>query len=106
METYFANMVAEEGTKERLVQDLRTLLHDAEDLALAAGQQMVGKSREELLAALERVKTTCRRVDGRARGCVKTADRVVRDNPYPTLGFAFAAGLLIGILATRNEDGQ
>ena len=32
----------------------------------------------------------------------KAADRVIRDNPYQTIGLAFGLGLLIGVLARRK----
>ena len=62
METFFKNMTGEEGTKQRLVKDLITLVHDAEDLVKATGGDLAEKSKEEIIQALERVKASCRRL--------------------------------------------
>src|SRR4051794_29235244 len=102
METYFDNMTAAEGTRERLLQDLRTLVHDAEDLIVATGGDLAGKSRDELLKALERLKVVCERMEKTAAGYARTADRVIRDYPYQSLSMAFSAGLLLGVLAGRR----
>jgi hypothetical protein len=51
METYFANMNAAEGSKEKLVQDLMTLVRDAESLVKTAGGS--GKQiKQDLMVAL------------------------------------------------------
>jgi ElaB/YqjD/DUF883 family membrane-anchored ribosome-binding protein len=102
METYFYNMTAEEGTKEKLLQDLMVLLRDAEELIKATGENVGRKSREELMAALAKAKTTCQRVEKRAAAGAQSADRVIRDYPYSTMGLAFGLGLFIGILANRR----
>ena len=62
METYFSNMTAGDGTKEKLVQDLTTLVNDAEELVKATGGQLADTSKAELITALDRVKASCRRL--------------------------------------------
>jgi ElaB/YqjD/DUF883 family membrane-anchored ribosome-binding protein len=102
METYFANMNAAEGSKEKLVQDLMTLVRDAESLVKTAGGNLADKSRQDLITALERVKASCRRLEAQAAVHARTADRVIRDHPYESIGVAFGIGLLLGILGARD----
>jgi ElaB/YqjD/DUF883 family membrane-anchored ribosome-binding protein len=102
METYFSNMTAGEGTKEKLVQDLMTLVNDAEALVKAAGGQLADKSKTELVTALDRVKNSCRKMQDHAVAGARSADRVIREHPYQSVGVAFAIGLLIGVLAMRD----
>jgi ElaB/YqjD/DUF883 family membrane-anchored ribosome-binding protein len=102
METYFYNMAAEEGTKEKLIQDLMVLLRDAEELIKVTGENVGRKSKEELMAALAKAKTTCQRVERRAAAGAQSADRVIRDYPYASMGIVFGLGLFIGILANRR----
>ena len=102
METYFYNMTAEEGTKEKLVQDLLVLLRDAEELMKATGVNVGRKSKEELMAALARAKTTCQKIEKRAAISAQSADRVIRDYPYPSVVLAFGLGLVVGVLACRR----
>ncbi|MCI0746238.1 MAG: hypothetical protein L0Y58_12610 [Verrucomicrobia subdivision 3 bacterium] len=102
METYFKNMTADEGTKERLVQDLITLVHDAEDLVRATGHDLAEKSRKELIEALERVKASCRRLEAHAETSLRAADKMIRQHPYESIGVALGLGLLIGALVNRR----
>jgi ElaB/YqjD/DUF883 family membrane-anchored ribosome-binding protein len=102
METYFSNMTATEGTKEKLVEDLMTLVHDAEELVKAAGSDLAGKSKIELNAALERVKASCGKLQGKAEASARRADQIIREHPYQSVGIAFGVGLLIGVLVNRN----
>lgn len=102
METYFKNMTADEGTKEKFTQDLMTLIHDAEDLVRATGGNLADKSKEELIAALGRLKNTCRRVEAQAIASTRFTAKVIREHPYQALGAALGLGLLVGILAARR----
>jgi ElaB/YqjD/DUF883 family membrane-anchored ribosome-binding protein len=101
METYFKNMSAEEGTKEKLIQDLIILVHDAEDLIKATGENLSDKAKEDLIAALDRVKASCQRIEKEAVAVAKTTDRIVRDHPYESMGIGFAGGLIMGMLLRR-----
>jgi len=102
METYFSNMTSGDGTKEKLVKDLATLVSDAEELVKATGGQLAGKSREELASAVERIKAGCRKLEGHVVAGAKQADRVIREHPYQSIGVAFGIGLLVGVLASRD----
>ena len=102
MEMYFNNMTAEEGTREKLVQDLMTLVHDAEELVKATGSNLADKSKAELIAALERVKVGCRKVEASAAVGARRADQLIREHPYESIGVVFGLGLLIGVLINRD----
>ena len=102
METYFDNMTAQEGSRERLIQDLKVLLHDAEDLIKAAGEDLSEHTREELAAIMEKIKLTCRRIEQKAVASARTTDRMIRENLYQSIGISFGLGLLIGILVNRR----
>jgi ElaB/YqjD/DUF883 family membrane-anchored ribosome-binding protein len=96
METYFNNLTAKEGTKEKLLQDLMTLVNDAEELVHIVGGQLAEKSKTELAAALDRLKAGCRQLESRAAVGARQADRVIREHPYQSIGVAFGLGLLLG----------
>ena len=102
METYFNNMTAEEGTKEKLAKDLMTLVRDAEELVRVTGSQLAGKSKVELNTALERLKSGCRKVEESAVVGARHTDRVIRKHPYQSIGLAFGVGLLVGTLINRE----
>jgi ElaB/YqjD/DUF883 family membrane-anchored ribosome-binding protein len=48
------------------------------------------------------LKTLIQRAEQKAVERAKAADRVVRENPYQTIGLALGLGILIGILARRK----
>jgi ElaB/YqjD/DUF883 family membrane-anchored ribosome-binding protein len=90
---------------DRLVDDLKTVVRDAEDLMKAtAGQvgEKVGEVRSRLAAALETAKATCQRLEEKTIAAAKATDRTIRDHPYESIGIAFGLGLLVGVLVSRK----
>jgi len=102
METYFQNMTAEEGSKDKLVHDLNVLVHDAEELIKVTGRNLSEKSKEQLIVALDRFKTTCGKLEQEAATAAKATDKLIRENPLTSIGVAFGIGLLLGVLITRD----
>lgn len=102
METFFKNMTGEEGTKQRLVKDLITLVHDAEDLVKATGGDIAEKSKKEIMEALERVKASCQRLEEQAATTLRAADRAIRKHPYESMGIALGVGVVVGVLLNRD----
>lgn len=107
MEEHYHNMVpADPGpTREKLAEDLRLLVHDAEQL-LKSGVNEAGEKaaelRARLQASLDNAKGTMKRLEDRAIAGARAADRVIRDHPYESLGIAFGIGLLVGVLINRR----
>jgi len=90
---------------DRLVSDLKTVAHDAEDLLKASAGEVTEKARDaraRLTAALERAKDACERLEEKAIAGAKATDKVIRDHPYHSIGVAFGIGVLIGVLVTRK----
>jgi ElaB/YqjD/DUF883 family membrane-anchored ribosome-binding protein len=101
METYFKNLTPEEGTPEKLLQDLRILKEDTEELFRITGEKVAAKSKEKFISAVDRLRDSCVRIQNRAVSGAKTTDRAIQQNPYSAVGLAFGVGLLVGILARR-----
>jgi ElaB/YqjD/DUF883 family membrane-anchored ribosome-binding protein len=94
-----------EAATERLVEDLKAVVRDGEDLLKAGARDLTERgmaARERLSTALESAKETQQNLQAQAAAQVKAADRMVRDYPYHSLGVALGVGLLIGILAGRR----
>ena len=94
-----------QSANEQLASDLKTVVHDAEELMKAtAGQagEKVSEARNRLTAALESAKETCQRLEEKAAAAAKATDHVIREHPYESLGIAFTVGLLIGVLVSRK----
>jgi ElaB/YqjD/DUF883 family membrane-anchored ribosome-binding protein len=107
MEEHYHNMVADSNdvTRDKLAEDLRVLVRDAEQL-LKSGTDQAGEKAAELRARLQtslnKAKETVRRAEDKAIAGAKAADRVIRAHPYESIGVAFGVGLLIGILVNRK----
>jgi ElaB/YqjD/DUF883 family membrane-anchored ribosome-binding protein len=97
-------MTTSEANK-RLVGDLKTVAHDAEELMKAtanhAGEKVV-ELRERLSTALDSAKVTAQRLEDKTIEAAKATDRAVREHPYQSIGIAFGVGLLIGVLVARK----
>ena len=103
METRSAEEI-EEST-ERLLQDLKAVVQDGEELLKAGAHHLSERgmaARERLSAALEVAKETRRKIEQRAVESVRRTDRTIREHPYQSIGIAFGVGMLLGILINRK----
>lgn len=103
METYFKNLTPEEGTPAKLLQDLRVLKQDTEELFIAARGKVAAKSKEKFLSALDKLKATCLNAQAKARSGAQSTDRIIHDYPYSAMGFAFGLGLIMGVMVNRKR---
>jgi ElaB/YqjD/DUF883 family membrane-anchored ribosome-binding protein len=93
------------GTTQKLAEDLKTVAQDVEELIKAGGAEMSEKAREiqeHLHQALEVAQATAQELQAQTAAQVRAVDRVIRQNPYESIGVAFGAGLLIGLIFTRK----
>ncbi len=107
METAFPQITdaPAEVSREKLAQDLRVLIRDAEALLKAGATEAGGKVEElksRLQASVGRMKETCQDLEQKVVTGAKATDKVIREHPYESIGVAFGVGLLIGVLATRK----
>lgn len=90
---------------EQIVQDLKTVARDAEDLVKATAGEVSERAREaraRLAVALESAKHTCERLEGKALLGAKATDKAVHKHPYESVGIAFVVGLLLAVVFTRK----
>jgi ElaB/YqjD/DUF883 family membrane-anchored ribosome-binding protein len=100
-----AETAEKEVTMDKLVQDFKVVIRDAEGLLKASAGELGEKAREarvRLSASLEGAKASFHKVEEKAIAGAKATDRVIRDHPYQSLGIAFGAGVLIGLLVSRR----
>jgi len=103
MEVYFKNLTSEEISTEKLVEDLTTLVEDAEQLVRATGASIGEASRQELMTALQRLKARAQQVRQRALASARATDRLIRDNPYRSLSIVFGLGMVAGMIVNRRR---
>ncbi len=94
-----------EHANERLAEDLKAVVNDAEALLKAtAGQtgEKVHELRNRLGVALESAKATCHRLEEKTIVAARATDRTIREHPYESIGIAFGVGILVGVLVARR----
>jgi len=72
----------------KLASDIKVLVHDAEQLVKATAAE----TSDKVVAAVIELATPT----------AMAADRYVHTHPWPAIGVSALAGLLIGLLASRN----
>jgi ElaB/YqjD/DUF883 family membrane-anchored ribosome-binding protein len=111
METHFDNIEREHDaiSKDKVVDDLKTLARDAEDLLKATagdvGDKMSAKAKEarsRMAVALERAKDSCAQWEDKTVAAARATDKAIRSHPYESAGVACVIGILIGVLIGRR----
>lgn len=95
--------------KEELLQEVRAVLDDVEDL-YHSGVEEGSKEAEQLRGKLQRKLQAAQRKLGdfeevaaeRVKQTARQADQLVQDKPYYAMGFAALAGLVVGVLLNRR----
>src|SRR5262245_39040452 len=100
---------ANEVTTDQLVDDLKTVMRDAEALIKATSAQTGEKIQEVRARAEQSLKAAQERLSGiedealrRARELAGATEDYVRENPWQSLGIAAGVGLLLGVLISRR----
>ena len=95
--------------KSRMAGDIRSVIADGEDL-LKAAAEVSGegfavarqKFEKKLGSAKARLADASQAAVEKTKETAAVANRYVHDNPWPAIGVAAAAGLLIGFLAAKR----
>ena len=98
------------GQKDKLVDDIKAVVADAEELlrkaraSSAEGYSAVRVELEDRLAnSIVRLQEVQEELKSRAHQAAQAADEYVHDNPWKSMGYVAAAGLIVGLLATRRH---
>jgi ElaB/YqjD/DUF883 family membrane-anchored ribosome-binding protein len=101
---------AKEVTVDKLLEDLQTVVSDAEALLKATASQAGEKVQEARAKAAESLSAARERLDGikdsaiqQARDAISSGDEYVRRNPWQAVGIAAGAGLLVGLLISLSR---
>ncbi len=93
-------------TTAKLVDDFRTLTHDAEMLLRSTAGDAGDQAREvrrKINQIVEAAKGSMETVQEKMVAGAKATDRTIRDHPYETLGIGFGVGMVIGMLLSRRR---
>jgi ElaB/YqjD/DUF883 family membrane-anchored ribosome-binding protein len=103
MELYYKDLISEEASLEKLVDDLMLIVQGADEFVCAAGATLEAPQKEEITSRLQRLKDRCQRVQRQAVASALAVDKVLHQYPYSAIGFAFAFGLIAGRLLNRRS---
>lgn len=102
--------VESDVSREKLMQDMRVVVTDAEELLRAtAGQagEKVAAARERIQANLavakERLVAAEHAVVEKTKQAAKVTDEYVHENPWKSVGVAAAVGVVVGMLISRGR---
>lgn len=103
------NAAPNEVTTDQLLDDLKTVMNDAEALLRATSAQTGEKIQEVRARAEESLRQAKARLSSiedeavrRAREVADATDEYVRENPWQSVGIAAGVGLLLGLLLARR----
>lgn len=94
---------------DKLMEDLRLVVTDAEDLLIAtagqAGEKVAAarmRAEESINVAKTRIAQAGYAAAAQTREAAKATDEYVHDNPWTAIGVAAAVGIVIGVLMARK----
>ncbi len=101
--------MVQEVTVDKLLEDLQTVVRDADALLKATSaqtgekiQEIRGRAEESLRQARIRLAQVEELALQRARDAATAADEYVRQNPWQAVGIAAGAGILLGLMVSRR----
>ncbi len=96
-------------SKEKLAQDLKIVIADAEDLLRATASQAGEKvtvAREKIQDSLRHAKVKLAEVEDvlvdKGKQAARATDEYVHDHPWKAVGIAAGIGLIVGMLISRR----
>jgi ElaB/YqjD/DUF883 family membrane-anchored ribosome-binding protein len=98
-----------QATTDKLMQDLRAVVGDAEDLLKAtAGQtgerveKIRARAEESVRNARERMHAAGHDLQAAAESAAREVNGQLRENPWTAVGVAAGVGVIVGILLSRK----
>lgn len=103
------NAQSSDVTTDKLVEDLKVVMRDAEALIKATSAQTGEKIQEVRARAEESLRQARTRLTAiedealqRAREVADATEEYVKENPWQAVGIAAGVGLLVGLLLSRR----
>lgn len=99
----------EDGSSGSLIDDLRAIVRDAEELLRATEghaservEEIRARAQDSLEGAKERLRTIGDDAEEKVRSAARSTDDYVRENPWKAVAIAVGVGFLIGSLGRRR----
>lgn len=103
MELYYKDLISEDASLERLVDELNLIVQGADEFVAAAGAELEASHKAEIVSRLQKLKAGCRRLQQQTLAGARATDKLLRAYPYSSVGLGFAVGLLVGAVLRRRR---
>lgn len=103
MELYYKDLISEEASLDKLVDQLMLVVQGADELVEAAGASVEPSKLKDIASRLAWLKHGCRNLQARTRQSALATDRLLHQYPYSAVGFALGLGMLAGLLYGRRS---
>ena len=92
--------------ENQLAENLHSVTEHAENFVRETTSGLSEKARDaraRLAASLAAARAGLTKINEKAIEGAKATDRVIRANPYQSIGVAFGVGVLLGVLVSRSH---
>ncbi len=96
-------------TKDKLISDIKVVIHDCEEILKATASQAgekVSEIRARAEKGLKEARIRLSEIEGvaveKGKEAARAADQYVHDNPWQAVGIAAGIGFLIGLAIRRR----
>jgi ElaB/YqjD/DUF883 family membrane-anchored ribosome-binding protein len=97
------------ANRDKLMQDMKVVISDAEELLRATANQAgekIGIARERIQDSIHQAKVKLAEAEAvlmeRAKQAARYTDEYVQENPWRAIGVAAAVGVVLGLLLSRR----
>ena len=97
------------ANRDKLMQDMKVVIADAEELLRATANQAgekIGVARERIQDSIHQAKVKLAEAEAvlvdRAKQAARYTDDYVQENPWRAIGIAAAVGVVLGVLLSRR----
>ena len=104
MEVYYKELISEEGSLDKLIDELTRVVQGADELAEAARAHLPQEATRQIGTCLDHLKESCNRLKEHALAGAAATDKIVRRYPYSSLGIAFALGVVAASIFYWGRD--
>jgi len=102
MELYYKDLISEEESLDRLVDDLMLVVQGVDEFAEKTSQ-LGEPEKEEIRSRLQRLKDHCLQIKNQAIATAHATDKALRHHPYSSLGLAFGLGFATAWLLKKRR---
>ncbi len=99
-----------QDTRDRLIEDFKTVIHYAEELVKATADQtgdkigaVRGQAEKSLREARRKLDEMENNIIGRGKAAAKATDQLVHEKPWQSVALASAVGVMLGMLISRRH---